>query len=367
MGLLSKFEGKMEDTVEGTAEKLGAAAISPVQIAKKAEKQMRREKMVGAGKQYAPTLYTVLVSADDDARLFGYYPTLAGETETYLAAKASEQGLAMDGQPLVRFIVDDNLKNGKFEVVAEMVAAPIILQLRQEEMEHYGLSNADGAKGRSYRQASAGAGNGNDYNEAPRNEAPRQMSNDQQNAANQYDDQYDEYADQYNAQSAQGGAAQYDVEQNAADQYAADRYSAQNAAAAAQAPAAAAPAVASAQAPAPAPAAAAPAQASAAADAAMFDQVEDVYLYDITHDAAFTLDGRPAIIGRESKCDIVIHDINVSRSHAEIRLDETGAWLLSDLGSTNGTFVNGRQIKSMPLRDADRITVGTTDLEFQIL
>ena len=135
MGFLSRFEGKMEDTFEGAADRMFDAPISPVQIAKKAEKQMRREKMVGAGKQYAPTLYTVLVNPDDDQRLFGYYPTLAGETETYLAAKAAEQGLVMDGQPLVRFIVDDSLKHGKFEIIAEAVAAPIIAQLRQEEME----------------------------------------------------------------------------------------------------------------------------------------------------------------------------------------------------------------------------------------
>ena len=139
MGLLSKFEGKMEDTVEGAADRMGAAPLSPVQIAKKAEKQMRREKMVGAGKQYAPTLYTVLVNADDDRRLLGYYPTLAGETETYLSAKAAEQGLVMDGQPLVRFIVDDGLKHGKFDVIAEPVAAPIIAQLRAEEMQRYGI------------------------------------------------------------------------------------------------------------------------------------------------------------------------------------------------------------------------------------
>ena len=48
---------------------------------------------------------------------------------------------------------------------------------------------------------------------------------------------------------------------------------------------------------------------------------------------------------RESKNDIVIPDINVSRVHAEIRLrTQSGAWILTDLGSTNGTFVNGRQI-----------------------
>ena len=121
MGFLSRFEGKMEDTFEGAADRMANAPISPVQIAKKAEKQMRREKMVGAGKQYAPTLYTVLVNPDDDQRLFGYYPTLAGETETYLAAKAADEGLVMDGQPLVRFIVDDPLR--ALDVLVDMGAA----------------------------------------------------------------------------------------------------------------------------------------------------------------------------------------------------------------------------------------------------
>ena len=140
MGIFSKFEDRMEDTVEGAASRMSKAPISPVQIAKKAEKQMRRETMVGAGKQYAPTLYTVLVNPDDDERLFGYYPTLAGETETYLSAKAAQEGLVMDGNPLVRFIVDDGLRHGKFDVIAELVAAPIIAQLREEEMERYGIS-----------------------------------------------------------------------------------------------------------------------------------------------------------------------------------------------------------------------------------
>ena len=155
MGFFSKVEGKMEDTVEGAADRMAGTPLSPVQIAKKAEKQMRREKMVGAGKQYAPTLYTVLVNADDDERLFGYYPTLAGETETYLAAKASEHGLIMDGQPLVRFIVDEELKHGKFEVIAEMVAAPLVAQLRQEEMERYGLAVGAGGRGVGYRPSGA--------------------------------------------------------------------------------------------------------------------------------------------------------------------------------------------------------------------
>lgn len=153
MGLFSKFEDKMEDAFDNAAEKMFDVPISPVQIAKKAEKQMKREKMVGAGKQYAPTLYTVLVNPDDDERFFGYYPTLAGETETYLAAKAADAGLITDGQPLVRFIVDNDLRRGKFEVIAEIVAAPIVEQLRREEFERYGIPVPQASAAQGYAPA----------------------------------------------------------------------------------------------------------------------------------------------------------------------------------------------------------------------
>ena len=66
------------------------------------------------------------------------------------------------------------------------------------------------------------------------------------------------------------------------------------------------------------------------------DEPRQAYIYDITNDRAFTLPGQAETIGRESKNDIVIPDINVSRVHAEIRQDESGAWILTDLGSTNG-------------------------------
>ena len=59
---------------------------------KKAEKQMRREKVVSAGKQYAPTLYTVLVNPDDDQRLFGFYPTCLLYTSRALHPKCSSAG-----------------------------------------------------------------------------------------------------------------------------------------------------------------------------------------------------------------------------------------------------------------------------------
>ena len=179
MGIFSRFEGRVEDTFEGAADKLSNSPISPVHIAKKAEKEMRRNKMVGAGRQYAPTLYTVLVSSEDDQRLFGYYPTLAGETETYLSAKATEQGFLMDGQPLVRFIVDESLKRGKFQVIAELVSAPIVSQLRDEEMERYGMANAASQHSRAAAAYGSPADNydngyGDNYDDGYAYDAPLQ-------------------------------------------------------------------------------------------------------------------------------------------------------------------------------------------------
>ena len=106
--------------------------------------------------------------------------------------------------------------------------------------------------------------------------------------------------------------------------------------------------------------------AAAMADPAPAQDLQ-AYLYDVTNDRAFTLTGHPMSIGRESRNDVVVPDINASRSHAEIRMEPSGTWILSDLGSTNGTIVNGRKIKSAPLQDADRIIIGTTELEFQLL
>ena len=93
----------------------------------------------------------------------------------------------------------------------------------------------------------------------------------------------------------------------------------------------------------------------------------NVYFYDEDNDIAYSLTGGVERIGRESSNDIVISDINASRTHAEIHMEPNGTWIISDLGSTNGLYVNGRRVKSAPLNDADIVLIGTTRLEFQIL
>ena len=70
------------------------------------------------------------------------------------------------------------------------------------------------------------------------------------------------------------------------------------------------------------------------------------------------------VIGRSRRCDIVLTDPNVSRQHAEIRKQDDGFMLL-DLGSTNGTRVNRRDVKQVVLQHGDRIEFGTTEFLFE--
>jgi hypothetical protein len=69
-------------------------------------------------------------------------------------------------------------------------------------------------------------------------------------------------------------------------------------------------------------------------------------------------------IGRSPECQVTIEDPLVSRRHAEIVIDETGAWV-RDLASRNGIRVNGRMVSGPTgLADGDRIRIGTQELVF---
>ncbi|MDB9313406.1 adenylate/guanylate cyclase domain-containing protein [Spirulina sp. CS-785/01] len=71
-------------------------------------------------------------------------------------------------------------------------------------------------------------------------------------------------------------------------------------------------------------------------------------------------------MGRSDDNNFVIPDRWISRNHAMLQCTESGKFYLIDLGSRNGTFVNGRRV-SVPttLRDSDRITFGQTELIFR--
>ena len=73
----------------------------------------------------------------------------------------------------------------------------------------------------------------------------------------------------------------------------------------------------------------------------------------------------PLVIGRLPECDVVLADSNVSRRHAELRRKGDGVFV-TDLGSTNGTRVNGTPVREQLLNSGDEISVGSTGLIFEM-
>jgi hypothetical protein len=77
------------------------------------------------------------------------------------------------------------------------------------------------------------------------------------------------------------------------------------------------------------------------------------------------LSGERVMVGRSRECDVVVSDPNVSRRHIELRRGPHG-WAAVDLGSTNGMKVNGQRVSHAELQPGDRITIGITDLTFEL-
>lgn len=78
----------------------------------------------------------------------------------------------------------------------------------------------------------------------------------------------------------------------------------------------------------------------------------------------YDLDGDSILVGRDPEADVVIDNVSVSRHHAEIRRDR-GGWIVEDLGSSNGTFLEGERLEAArPLEEGDEIGIGKFSIVF---
>jgi pSer/pThr/pTyr-binding forkhead associated (FHA) protein len=79
----------------------------------------------------------------------------------------------------------------------------------------------------------------------------------------------------------------------------------------------------------------------------------------------FDLGGPLIGVGRASDNDVILDDPMVSRHHCQLRLQH-GAYSFADLGSRNGSTVNGEPVSQIALGPGDVIRVGDTGIEFQV-
>jgi len=79
----------------------------------------------------------------------------------------------------------------------------------------------------------------------------------------------------------------------------------------------------------------------------------------------FDLGGALISIGRASDNDVIVDDPEVSRHHCQLKLQH-GAYSLADLGSRNGSWVNGQPVSEVALGPGDSIRIGSTEIHFEV-
>ena len=80
--------------------------------------------------------------------------------------------------------------------------------------------------------------------------------------------------------------------------------------------------------------------------------------------STFLLDASTTTAGRDPDSAVFLDDITVSRQHAIIERRPDGAWFVRDVGSLNGTYVNGEQVEETKLVPGDEVQIGRFKLTF---
>ena len=389
VNFLNVFEQRVGSLFGATTQGV-TAPFSFKKLAKKAAREMEAETFVINGVDTAPALYTILISSEDDITMRPLYAQLTKETSQFIEGQAQGKGYVFVGKPVVRFMADPSLKSGRFSVFAENVDAGTLNRLREEEARFLGAdSSLDGGLGGAASSRAQAPG----MRPIPQ---PQPQAAPLSNMESGLDVMPQEAVlEAEDAFFAQGRAArQYQnvplVGSRASQVPAPVAPVAASASVAAAAPASVASAVPAAaagfaagaaaqaipgaatpqqayaaQQPAPQTVRVAPAAPAPTASPAPAASPAACLLIDRKSGRTFTASAPRTVIGRErSAGGIVIHDPNVSRSHAELSFDGQ-TWRIRDLNSTNGTLVNDVDIDECSLRDGDLITLGLTNLEFR--
>lgn len=322
------FLNIFEDHVAGI---FGAtrAPFSFKKLAKQAARDMEDQTLVINGVNTAPALYTILIAADDDPMLAPFYPELSREVREFVKAQAEKRRYVFVGEPLVRFMIDPQLRAGKFSVFAENVDAPTLGRLYEEERAY---QNGLGQNNSAASRAASAPRAGQQQFAAPQQQRPA-AAPDPLAVADPF------------APSIPNPAAPIPVPQTVSRDALAGMGGA--AATGAAVGLGAAAGIASNMASTRAP------------------QRPLAQLVDVVSGESHSITSAQVTIGRErSVSDIALRDPNVSRRHAQLTF--TGSdWSIEDLNSTNGTLVNNRRITRCPLRNGDLLTFGLSTFEFR--
>jgi hypothetical protein len=268
VGVLQRFEKRLENLVEGAFAKVFKGVVHPVEIASAMQREADAHKSIlGAGRTLVPNRYIIDLSPSDHDRLESFAAPLAQELAQAQAEYIGEQGWTVYGDVIVEIERGEGLDTGMFRVVSEVYTGTM--------------------------------------------DSP---------PANSYGD--DPYGDGGYGQQHQGGYGQ---------------------------PVTGPPVAAG-------PMSGAPMSGGPSGGAPRLVG---------TDGRPYTIAIGSTIIGRGEAAQVRIADVGISRQHARVDFDGARV-VITDLGSTNGTAVNGTRVNAAALQAGDVVQLGTTTLTFRL-
>jgi len=345
MSILSDFEDRLGGAVEGMFGAVFRSPVQPAELARASSKEMTRSRKLGVDKLYVANVYFVFISPRDADTLGGLIPTLEGELETYLLAFSRERDFALATRPVVRFTTDDRLRLGKFDVIGEQMSVGDIYEelgsvpgvtddLEVEPVEQ--MIEPEGLGGSASTPAPEPA------MVSPAVVEPFVPS------------------EPVWAEPGAGAPVAYAPEPALDAGVAAVGLEPAMPVDAGRTPPPVMPMPIT---PMPTPDVGPVLPVEPAAPVGTPVMVRRASLAAPGLGKLTLEPGKTYVMGRQQACDVCVEDANVSRRHAELFRDGEN-WVVRDLGSTNGTMVNGRSISSHTLRDGDQITLGVSALRF---
>lgn len=366
MGLFDRVEKKLERVVNGAFARAFKAEVQPVEIASAMRRAMdERAAVIGRARIAVPNIFTIELAPDDYDRLVQYNDMLTTELVASVQEHADSQGYTPGGPIVVEFLSKDDLETGVFRVRPATATDPRPTKTgyrpRNETFTPQASAPADGAVGLAGNAAAAAAGAVAGTAAASRAHAWAQPKQHPGGA-----DAPDHHAEQAPQRPAPSGPdyqpftpTPEERERNAQRQRDLSAWPEDEDDAIAYRPVH------------PGPQAQRPEPARAREPNLAIDLPEPPPRpatprpwLELGHDS-YPLHAAITILGRDHSADITLDDPGISRRHCEIRVTYDGPHLVAsvrDLGSTNGTFINGERLTSSRLADGDRLTLGRTSL-----
>lgn len=338
MGVLQNFEKRLENLVEGAFARVFKGVVHPVEIASAMQREADAHKSVlGGGRVLVPNRYIIDLSPSDHDQLAQYAAPLAQELAQAQAEFIGEQGWMVYGDVIVEIERGDGLDTGMFRIAAEVYTGGVEPQAAEQQG---GWGQQGGYQPDPYQQGGYPGG----QPAAPGSPIATSGAG------------YQGYGDY-----GQPGAGEHIPTTGAGMPGIQPGLGA---------PTAPVPGIGTPVSGGPQYGGYAPADQGYGSAAQEPEQggypQGGVTMRLITADGRqFSVAYGATIIGRGEGAQVRLADVGISRQHARLDFDGNRV-VLTDLGSTNGTMVNGNRINAVTLQHGDVIQLGTTTLTFRM-